>query len=506
MKHVIAWVTLLASLLAGQAFADFDSEGGGVGSALVAPAPVEAETDAWSGYLDYAYVYSSAEPEALAARLRDYGNESRHLARRLRHATSFEPAAPRTATSDEEDAASAASAIARPAAVPLERASPMRSRRASTGGARARGPARPSREPLLVPLHPGAPRARARARASTSCGDDARRSGSPSSCRSRRPTRRSTRSRSSDAPNSGFVAALPYIYENIARMVADPQPADGRRPRPRSARRDRAPARRRPRRRVPRSDSGRRVVARVPRAHHRAARRPGVRRRQPDLHARAVRGEQAPRARRAACSRARASARRRSRRCALASRRLRDRARPRRHRAGRVRRSTRACCARSARSTRRSSDSASIPSSRCRSRSRARSRSTRSSRGRRRRLAGPRLPHERPRGLPRPRCAGCGRRSRRRASTRRLLPRAQPGGAAAAPTRTRAHAARALRALPRVLPPLRDRRPARRRARLRLLRRLRSRARATGDALLAYATHPLPAEVELATRSATAAR
>ncbi len=44
--------------------------------ALMLPALATAEDSSWSGYLDYAYVYSSAEPEALGARLTEYGNEA----------------------------------------------------------------------------------------------------------------------------------------------------------------------------------------------------------------------------------------------------------------------------------------------------------------------------------------------------------------------------------------------------------------------------------------------
>ena len=61
MKHWITAMLLLATLVAGRVSAD----AGG-----------EAEADAWAGYLDFAYVYSSAEPEALAARLREYGRET----------------------------------------------------------------------------------------------------------------------------------------------------------------------------------------------------------------------------------------------------------------------------------------------------------------------------------------------------------------------------------------------------------------------------------------------
>jgi len=59
MKHWIASTLLLATLVGGRASAE-----------------AGAEADAWAGYLDFAYVYSSAEPEALAARLREYGRET----------------------------------------------------------------------------------------------------------------------------------------------------------------------------------------------------------------------------------------------------------------------------------------------------------------------------------------------------------------------------------------------------------------------------------------------
>ena len=35
-----------------------------------------AESEKWSGYLDYAYVYCSAEPDALRKRLAEYGSEA----------------------------------------------------------------------------------------------------------------------------------------------------------------------------------------------------------------------------------------------------------------------------------------------------------------------------------------------------------------------------------------------------------------------------------------------
>jgi hypothetical protein len=57
----MASTLLLAALVAGRASAE---------------AGAEAETDAWAGYLDFAYVYSSAEPAALAARLKEYGRET----------------------------------------------------------------------------------------------------------------------------------------------------------------------------------------------------------------------------------------------------------------------------------------------------------------------------------------------------------------------------------------------------------------------------------------------
>jgi len=77
MKHSIAWILLLATLASGRASAESESvRSESVRSAPVQSAAGEAESDAWAGYLDFAYVYSSAEPAALAARLRDYGRET----------------------------------------------------------------------------------------------------------------------------------------------------------------------------------------------------------------------------------------------------------------------------------------------------------------------------------------------------------------------------------------------------------------------------------------------
>jgi len=82
MRHSIAWISLAAALVASRAFAQaatYEDEtfgGGSVGSSPAPSAPAAEEQDAWAGYLDFAYVYSSAEPDALAARLREYGKET----------------------------------------------------------------------------------------------------------------------------------------------------------------------------------------------------------------------------------------------------------------------------------------------------------------------------------------------------------------------------------------------------------------------------------------------
>ena len=97
MKHSIAWISLLATLVAGRASGQTahaasanglsaSGESQAVGPELTPAAPAEAETDAWAGYLDFAYVYSSAEPEALAARLQRLRPRDAHVARGLRHA------------------------------------------------------------------------------------------------------------------------------------------------------------------------------------------------------------------------------------------------------------------------------------------------------------------------------------------------------------------------------------------------------------------------------------
>jgi hypothetical protein len=44
--------------------------------AVAVAAPARSAEDAWAGYLDYAYVYASAESEALRARLAEYGREA----------------------------------------------------------------------------------------------------------------------------------------------------------------------------------------------------------------------------------------------------------------------------------------------------------------------------------------------------------------------------------------------------------------------------------------------
>jgi hypothetical protein len=80
--------------------------------------------------------------------------------------------------------------------------------------------------------------------------------------------------------------------------------------------------------------------------------------------------------------------------------------------------STRACCASSARATRRASGSASTPTSRAASASRARSTSTTRSTARAARATTRRSASTAARATS-SRCTGCGRRSRRRASTRR---------------------------------------------------------------------------------------
>ena len=72
MKHWIAATLLIATLFAGRASAEAEAEA----PAAAPQSETPAETDAWAGYLDFAFVYSSAEPEALASRLREYGRET----------------------------------------------------------------------------------------------------------------------------------------------------------------------------------------------------------------------------------------------------------------------------------------------------------------------------------------------------------------------------------------------------------------------------------------------
>ena len=59
MKHLITTITAI-----------------GIASLVVAAKAPAATVDPWAGYLDYAFVYSSAESEALRARLAEYSMET----------------------------------------------------------------------------------------------------------------------------------------------------------------------------------------------------------------------------------------------------------------------------------------------------------------------------------------------------------------------------------------------------------------------------------------------
>ena len=66
MRHNAALVAVAIFAIAASVF----------GGARDAGASEAATSDPWAGYLDYAYIYSSAEPDALMRRLRGYGREA----------------------------------------------------------------------------------------------------------------------------------------------------------------------------------------------------------------------------------------------------------------------------------------------------------------------------------------------------------------------------------------------------------------------------------------------
>jgi uncharacterized coiled-coil protein SlyX len=178
------------------------------------PARAQAKgADAWTGYLDYAYVYSSAEPEALKKRLAEYGREagmslSDYAARR------FEGPAVERAPFDEARARRAATAhlllyLAEGDPVELEKSVEaaltledrlgrhenrywyhyVLAHRALEKGQRFDFVAEVLKLWLraVVPLEV--------------------------------PYETLHTLSLSEAPNSGFVSALPYLYENVARMI-----------------------------------------------------------------------------------------------------------------------------------------------------------------------------------------------------------------------------------------------------------------------------------------------
>ncbi len=183
--------------------------------ALLAPGAARAADPAssWDGYLDYAYVYASAEPDALRARLKQYGQEAglslaQHIARQ------YEGAAKELAGDDES--AIRREAIAR----------------------------------LLIYLESGEPQALdASVQAVRGLEDRLGRHENRywyHAIHAHRALEKGHRHdfvtevlklwlrvvvpletpyetlhtlSLSDSPNSGFVSALPYIYENLARMI-----------------------------------------------------------------------------------------------------------------------------------------------------------------------------------------------------------------------------------------------------------------------------------------------
>ena len=234
---------------------------------LLIGAPAAAQDEiSWDQYLDYAYVFSSAEQPALRARLEQYAQEAgAPLGSPPRAAADAAGLAERAGARG----ARAATRDRAPAAVPGRRQR-RRARPERRVRQHAEAVSRPAREPLLVPLHPRARRARAR--------PPVRLRGP----RARPLARRGGAAR--DALRDAEGALALRVAELGLRLVAavpvrergaadpDQQPADGHRQRPRPARRRGAAARRPARGRPSGRDPARGLVEGLPRPHRRAAR------------------------------------------------------------------------------------------------------------------------------------------------------------------------------------------------------------------------------------------
>ena len=165
MKHSIAWILLFATL-AGQAWASRARcvrkrlserrEPGRRARATPAHPPRPRPTPGPDTSTSPTSTRRRSR-EALAARLKDYGRETHmslddYITRRLESASEAEG-------DDADEVLVRRLAIAHLLQY-LASGDAGRARGQRDGGAHARGPARAPREPLLVPLHPRAPRAR----------------------------------------------------------------------------------------------------------------------------------------------------------------------------------------------------------------------------------------------------------------------------------------------------------------------------------------------------------
>ncbi len=182
--------------------------------AAAGPARAEArDADAWAGYLDYAYVYSSAEPEALRKRLAEYGREAGlsladYIARR------FEGPAAERAPFDEARARRTAIAhlllyLAEGEPLELEK---------SVEAARQLEDRLGRHENRYWYHYVLAHRALEKGHRYDFVAEVLRlwlRAVVPLEV----PYETLHTLSLSEAPNSGFVSALPYLYENVTRMI-----------------------------------------------------------------------------------------------------------------------------------------------------------------------------------------------------------------------------------------------------------------------------------------------
>jgi hypothetical protein len=189
--------------------------------AVCAPARADGTDDAWAGYLDYAYVYSSADSAALRQRLAEYGREAGKPLERYIAELQAEPprAAPDEARLRRSAIAHLLDYLARGEPESLER-SVDAVRELQDEGMLGRHENRYWYHYVL------AHRALEKGRRFDFVGellDLWRNVVVPLEA----PYETLQTLSLDDAPNSGFAAALPYVYENVARLILIRSPQMG---------------------------------------------------------------------------------------------------------------------------------------------------------------------------------------------------------------------------------------------------------------------------------------